>query len=307
MKKLLVTLAVVGSLATGYGVIQYQANEKLAVEIDKQVTSFEEASGISINYHDASYSLLNNEVSIKDINFKDPEGEALANINEIIFEGYEADKISPYTFIDLKGLHLTESFISKTEHSTPEELLNARYDVSSSLKYDESTQMSDFDFSFVASDVATMTMALSMGSAKALMDVSLESQKMKQQGPLTMEQELQLQSKMMTALKMLQPKSFNFTFNNTGQFESVVEQQLAAVNLDKFSFIQQAQLQVDMLPMTDSQKEQVMNFVNGLSELSISMTLNNAKPMSEVAAQVMGLAQQPAALTELLNLQVQGR
>jgi hypothetical protein len=138
------------------------------------------------------------------------------------------------------------------------------------------------------------------------MDVSLESQKMQMDSPLTMEQELQLQSKMMMAMQELQPQSFNFSFNNKGQFESVVEQQLSAVQLDKLTFVQQAQMQVDMLPLDEDSKSELMNFVNGLNSLNISMQLDNNKAVSELAMEVSAVAQQPEKLAQLLNLKIKG-
>ena len=208
--------------------------------------------------------------------------------------------------MDLKGIRLAESLIKQAEQTTPAELLNASYDITSSLKYDESTGQSDFDLGFVAGKVAAMDMAVSFGNAQSFMEVSLESQKMQQQSQLTMEQELQLQSKIMTAMQALKPQSFSFTFNNKGQFDSVVEQQLSAVQLDKLSFVQQAQMQVDMLPLEEDYKMELMNFVNGLNSLSISMKLDEHKPISELAAQVMGIAQQPDKLAELFNLEIKG-
>ena len=306
MNKPLIAIAVVGTLAAGYGVAQYKINEKLTVEIEKQISTFTETSGFSVEYQDANYSIFNQAVSLTGINFTGPEGEALASINQLIIEGYEADKISPYTAMDLKGLRLAESLIKQAEQTTPAELLNASYDITSSLKYDESTGQSDFDLGFVAGKVAAMDMAFSFGNAQSFMEVSLESQKMQQQSQLTMEQELQLQSKMMTAMQALKPQSFSFTFNNKGQFDSVVEQQLSVVQLDKLSFVQQAQMQVDMLPLEEAYKMELMNFVNGLNSLSISMKLDEHKPVSELAAQVMGIAQQPDKLAELFNLEIKG-
>jgi hypothetical protein len=306
MKKPLIAIAVIGTIAAGYGVTQYKANEKLNDEIAKQISIFEETSGFTVDYKEANYSLLNKEVSLQDIQFKGPEGKDLATISHIIIEGYETDKISPYTAMDLKGLRFAQQLIDLAEPTTPAELLNASYDITSSLKYDEATGKSDFDIGFVAGEVAALDMAFSLGNSKTLMDVSLESQKMQAQSPLTMEQELQLQSKMMMAMQELQPQSFNFTFNNKGQFESVVEQQLAAVQLDKLTFVQQAQMQVDMLPLDDESKVELMNFVNGLNSLNISMQLDSNKAVSELAMEMAALAQQPEKLVQMLNLKVKG-
>lgn len=306
MKKPLIAIAVIGTIAAGYGVTQYKANEKLNDEIAKQISLFEESSGFTVDYKEANYSLLNKEVNLQDIKFKGPEGEDLATISQIIIEGYETDKISPYTAMDLKGLRFAQQLIDLAEPTTPTELLNASYDITSSLKYDEATGKSDFDIGFVAGEVAAMDMAFTLGNSKTLMDVSLESQKMQMDSPLTMEQELQLQSKMMMAMQELQPRSFNFSFNNKGQFESVVEQQLSAVQLDKLTFVQQAQMQVDMLPLDEASKVELMNFVNGLNSLNISMQLDNNKAVSELAMEVSAVAQQPEKLAQLLNLKIKG-
>ncbi|MAD88746.1 MAG: hypothetical protein CMK64_03510 [Pseudoalteromonas sp.] len=306
MKKPLIAIAVIGTIAAGYGVTQYKANEKLNDEIAKQISLFEESSGFTVDYKEANYSLLNKEVNLQDIKFKGPEGEDLATISQIIIEGYETDKISPYTAMDLKGLRFAQQLIDLAEPTTPTELLNASYDITSSLKYDEATGKSDFDIGFVAGEVAAMEMAFTLGNSKTLMDVSLESQKMQMDSPLTMEQELQLQSKMMMAMQELQPQSFNFSFNNKGQFESVVEQQLSAVQLDKLTFVQQAQMQVDMLPLDEASKVELMNFVNGLNSLNISMQLDNNKAVSELAMEVSAVAQQPEKLAQLLNLKIKG-
>ena len=82
MKKPLIAIAVIGTIAAGYGVTQYKANEKLNNEIAKQISVFEETSGFSVDYKEANYSLLSQEVSLKDIQFKGPEGEDLAVINQ---------------------------------------------------------------------------------------------------------------------------------------------------------------------------------------------------------------------------------
>jgi len=306
MKKPLIAIAVIGTIAAGYGVTQYKANEKLNDEIAKQISLFEETSGFTVDYKEASYSLLNKEVSLQDIQFKGPEGEDLASINHIIIEGYETDKVSPYTAMDLKGLRFAQPLIAQAAQTTPEELLNASYDITSSLKYDEASGKSDFDIGFVAGNVASMDMAFTLGNSKSLMDVSLESQQMQSQSPLTMEQELQLQSKVMVAMQELQPQSFNFTFNNKGQFGSVVEKQLSAAQLDKLTFVQQAQMQVDMLPLDEASKVELMNFVNGLNSLNISMQLDNNKAVSELAMEVATMAQQPEKLVQLLNLKIKG-
>jgi hypothetical protein len=70
--------------------------------------------------------------------------------------------------------------------------------------------------------------------------------------------------------------------------------------------VQQAQMQVDMLPLDEASKVELMNFVNGLNSLNISMQLDNNKAVSELAMEVSAVAQQPEKLAQLLNLKIKG-
>lgn len=305
MKKLIITLGALGLGIGGYTAVQMYANKALSAEVDKIAVQLEKESQLKIDYQSAEVNLFTKDVELSNIGFTSQEGVLVAQIASFTLIGYETDKISEHTSAVVEGLTLTEQFKS-TSPETPKELLDATYDMQAMLNFDQATGESEFKMGFSASSVATMDFDFTVGNAQELMQVSLESYQLEQSKNPSVEAQLQLQSRMMMAMQQLQPSALNFKFSDKGQFKSVVEQQVAAGKMDMLSFQQQAQMQVDMLPLNDEAKQQMMQFVTGLSDLSISMKLGDALSFTAFSVKVSELADQPDELAKLLNLKVLG-
>ncbi|MEZ7208600.1 DUF945 family protein [Pseudoalteromonas sp. DY56-GL79] len=307
MNKSTLAVAVVVLAGAGYVGANYYVNEQVKQEITKQISSFEQQSGLTVSFANSSVDLFSRGVEITDLTISQPDEKiTLFTIDKLNIVGYEQDKISPYTELDLVGLKLAKEAAEYTQGMS-QELVNATYHLNTSLSYDEASGASEFAFASSAEGIVKSSFNAAFGNSKAFMDASLAASKIQSDTP-NLEQELQMQSQMMAAMQSLEFKSLAVNIDNAGTLPQLLESEIAQQGMSKADFqaIVAQQLQMMMLPAEI--QTAVNDFANGMESLAISVSVPQSQSMMALGQQLsMAMAQNPETLSELIEINASGK
>lgn len=307
MNKSTLAVAVVVLAGAGYVGANYYVNEQVKQEITKQIENFEQDSGLTVSFANSSVDLFTRGVEITDLTISQAdENIPMFTIEKLNIVGYEQDKISPYTELDLVGLKLAKEAAEFTQGMS-QELVNATYHLNTSLSYDEASGASEFAFASSAEGIVKSSFNAAFGNSKAFMDASLAASKIQSDTP-NLEQELQMQSQMMAAMQSLEFKSLAVNIDNAGTLPQLLESEIAQQGMSKADFqaIVAQQLQMMMLPAEI--QTAVNDFANGMESLAISVSVPQSQSMMALGQQLsMAMAQNPETLSELIEINASGK
>ena len=309
MKKLIIAAAIIAAGVGGVSYVNYVATQEVRAEVDKQLAMVSEQTGATFKYAGLSASVISKSVEITSMEVISPEGESVANVQSIEVKGYETDKISPHTSLDVKNLTLSKDFIATLPADTNAILASASYNLHSSLDYNEESGESDMVVKLNAQDVVSFNMDLGLANSKPLMDTSLAmSKEQKQAGdtPLTYEQQLQQQTRMMQAMSKLEPRNASFVINNQGKLKDLLESELSKQGMTIEQMQAMLAQQLEQAPVTEEIANALTSFASGLNSLTVSAKLPEGQTMMEVNQQLMMLAGKPEELVKFINLEVKG-
>jgi len=309
MKKLIIAAAIIAAGVGGVSYANYVATQEVRVEVDKQLAMVSEQTGATFKYAGLSASVISKSVEITSMEVISPEGESVANVQSIEVKGYETDKISPHTSLDVKNLTLSKDFIATLPADTNAILASASYNLHSSLDYNEESGESDMVVQLNAKDVISFNMDIGLANSKPLMDTSLAmSKEQKQAGdtPLTYEQQLQQQTRMMQAMSKLEPRNASFVINNQGKLKELLESELSKQGMTIEQMQAMLAQQLEQAPVTEEIANALTSFASGLNSLTVSAKLPEGQTMMEVNQQLMMLAGKPEELVKFINLEVKG-
>ncbi|KAF7779623.1 hypothetical protein PMAN_a0533 [Pseudoalteromonas marina] len=309
MKKLIIAAAIIAAGVGGVSYANYVATQEVRVEVDKQLAMVSEQTGATFKYAGLSASVISKSVEITSMEVISPEGESVANVQSIEVKGYETDKISPHTSLDVKNLTLSKDFIATLPADTNAILASASYNLHSSLDYNEESGESDMVVKLNAKDVISFNMDIGLANSKPLMDTSLAmSKEQKQAGdtPLTYEQQLQQQTRMMQAMSKLEPRNASFVINNQGKLKELLESELSKQGMTIEQMQAMLAQQLEQAPVTEEIANALTSFASGLNSLTVSAKLPEGQTMMEVNQQLMMLAGKPEELVKFINLEVKG-
>ena len=309
MKKLIIAAAIIAAGVGGVSYANYVATQEVRAEVDKQLAMVSEQTGATFKYAGLSASVISKSVEITSMEVISPEGESVANVQSIEVKGYETDKISPHTSLDVKNLTLSKDFIATLPADTNAILASASYNLHSSLDYNEESGESDMVVKLNAKDVVSFNMDLGLANSKPLMDTSLAmSKEQKEAGdtPLTYEQQLQQQTRMMQAMSKLEPRNASFVINNQGKLKELLESELSKQGMTIEQMQAMLAQQLEQAPVTEEIANALTSFASGLNSLTVSAKLPEGQTMMEVNQQLMMLAGKPEELVKFINLEVKG-
>ena len=309
MKKLIIAAAIIAAGVGGVSYANYVATQEVRAEVDKQLAMVSEQTGATFKYAGLSASVISKSVEITNMEVISPEGESVANVQSIEVKGYETDKISPHTSLDVKNLTLSKDFIATLPADTNAILASASYNLHSSLDYNEESGESDMVVKLNAKDVISFNMDIGLANSKPLMDTSLAmSKEQKQAGdtPLTYEQQLQQQTRMMQAMSKLEPRNASFVINNQGKLKELLESELSKQGMTIEQMQAMLAQQLEQAPVTEEIANALTSFASGLNSLTVSAKLPEGQTMMEVNQQLMMLAGKPEELVKFINLEVKG-
>ena len=309
MKKLIIAAAIIAAGVGGVSYANYVATQEVRAEVDKQLAMVSEQTGATFKYAGLSASVISKSVEITSMEVISPEGESVANVQSIEVKGYETDKISPHTSLDVKNLTLSKDFIATLPADTNAILASASYNLHSSLDYNEESGESDMVVKLNAKDVISFNMDIGLANSKPLMDTSLAmSKEQKQAGdtPLTYEQQLQQQTRMMQAMSKLEPRNASFVINNQGKLKELLESELSKQSMTIEQMQAMLAQQLEQAPVTEEIANALTSFASGLNSLTVSAKLPEGQTMMEVNQQLMMLAGKPEELVKFINLEVKG-
>jgi hypothetical protein len=236
--------------------------------------------------------------------------EAIATIDTIEVSGYEQDSIPPHTGFVMTNFRFSDDFLAQLPQNANNKLASTSYNVKSSLDYNKDSGDSAFAVNVTANEVADVHFNLGLAKSTPLMEASLAISKMQnstQNGQLTLEQQLQQQSKMMAAMSQLEPRSISLSVADEGELKAVVESFLQAQGMTHEQFQQVVAMQLQQAPVSTDLETAITNFAQGLSSFSVSANLPEGQSMMQINQQIMALMGQPEELAKFINLQASGK
>lgn len=331
MKKLIVASVMTGTIIAG-GFLQHSANKQLIAVLDHQIATTQAESGIEICYDQASISLFTGEVQVSNLSIHDPaiaqtvsiehlslqNSDADANLLslngkfhaiQVKFETEQGEPIAEARTIRIEGdgdsTHYTvvmEDIALANDFGfmcLPESLQNTRYDLASSIIYDEQSQAVDMQLTVSANHIANMNVGLSIANSGELMALFHQFE----QQPLAMQNMhmVDFESEVALLSLQLQPKTFNLSLNNEGGLAA-----LARPNGEPSFWLAQAQKVLDYNILSDDNAEALDRFVNGLRSLSIQVTSEQQMSLAELSGRLL-YATDTQSLSKLLSLHIQGQ
>lgn len=304
MKKSTIMLALGGVMSAAVVGAHIYANQQAELVIEQQITQFAEQSDMLIEYQGTSYNLFTNTVKVQSLVVKDAtEQQALLNIGEFSLQGYEADKISDFTEVKLTNVTLSPAIAAELEQQSTA-LAGTHFALTSSMRYDEHSGDSQFKSAIEAAGVVGLEFNFDIGNSAELMSTSLE---MQQQGAeMTLEQELQMQSKLLSAIQSLEPQKLTFAIDGQPKLELLVTELLTSKGLTKEQFQQMLTMQLAQVPVSEEAKQGLSGFAAGLNALEVNVSLDEAMDFNAFSQQVQSLAADPEALEKFLNLKITG-
>ncbi|MBE0369368.1 hypothetical protein [Pseudoalteromonas aurantia] len=306
MKKSVIMLLVTGALAAGYVALQSHMNQVVDEKLQTQLAIAVGDSGMQFDYADASVNMFNGNIVVNGLMVSDPQGVSAFGIDEIVLIGYEEESISEFTQVNIHGFSLFEA-IKNNSLDTPKPLLDAKYDFSTSLAFDAETGYSQLKLALAAHNIAQFDFDMELNNSGPLMDVSFDMQKQQSVAALTVEEQLQIQTRLMGAMQQLAPKSLQLQIENKGQLAQLLSDQVAMAGLDQVSFENMLQMQLTQAPLPQIAKDAIVAFAQGKESLRVSVSLPGDSDIQTVSQHVMSLAGQPEELAKLMNLEVHGK
>ncbi|KAF7788253.1 hypothetical protein PRUB_a2867 [Pseudoalteromonas rubra] len=303
MKKSTIMLAVAGVLSAAVVGAHFYANQQAELVVQEQITQFAEQSELLIEHQGSSYNLFTNTIKVQSLEIKDAaEQQVLLNIGEFSLQGYEADKVSEFTEVKLANVTFSPVLAAELEQQSAT-LAGTSYALTSSLRYNPDNGNSQFKSSVEADGVVGVEFNFDLGNSADLMATSLE---MQQSTEMTLEQELQMQSKLISAVQSLQPQTLTFAIAGQPKLDALVTELLANQGLSKEQFQQMLTMQLAQVPVSEEAKQGLSGFAAGLNALEVNVSLDEAMDFNAFSQQVQSLAADPEALEKFLNLKITG-
>ena len=310
MKKLIIA-SVVAAAVGGVAYANYAVTQEVKTVVDQQMSALSTQSGVDITYSDISASVFDSSMELSGIKVQSLDSnEAIATIDTIEVSGYEQDSIPPHTGFVMTNFRFSDDFLAQLPQNANNKLASTSYNVKSSLDYNKDSGDSAFAVNVTANEVADVHFNLGLAKSTPLMEASLAISKMQnstQNGQLTLEQQLQQQSKMMAAMSQLEPRSISLSVADEGELKAVVESFLQAQGMTHEQFQQVVAMQLQQAPVSTDLETAITNFAQGLSSLSVSANLPEGQSMMQINQQIMALMGQPEELAKFINLQASGK
>lgn len=310
MKKLIIA-AVVAAAVGGVAYANYAVTQEVKTVVDQQLSALSTQSGVDITYSDISASVFDSSMELSGIKVQSLDSnEAIATIDTIEVSGYEQDSIPPHTGFVMTNFRFSDDFLAQLPQNANNKLASTSYNVKSSLDYNKDSGDSAFAVNVTANEVADVHFNLGLAKSTPLMEASLAISKIQnstQNGQLTLEQQLQQQSKMMAAMSQLEPRSISLSVADEGELKAVVESFLQAQGMTHEQFQQVVAMQLQQAPVSTDLETAITNFAQGLSSFSVSANLPEGQSMMQINQQIMALMGQPEELAKFINLQASGK
>ncbi|CAH9053090.1 hypothetical protein PSECIP111951_00751 [Pseudoalteromonas holothuriae] len=293
-----VFLVVLGAGLVAYGIAQHLVNKNVTTELAQQLASIQQQSGIEISYGSIDASILQDTVSVHNVVIKDALARKVISIEQASLQGYQSDKISEFTQVQLNGIRLSEQAKQQVSH-IPALLLDTDFDFVSSVAYDHSVGLSELKASWVARDIIAATLLLQVNNTQ---DFMTASQSLRQQPD-----DLVAQGALMDALQNVEPRMLHFKLENQGQLPALLERLLLVSGLNKLNFYQLLETRLEKITIAQRSKKALLGFAKGLQRLEVSAQLPCGTRAADFSQQLAILNTQPEALAEYINLSMTGQ
>ncbi|NOU51598.1 hypothetical protein HG263_13770 [Pseudoalteromonas sp. JBTF-M23] len=287
-----------------YGTIQYWVNKTVATELDRKLTAIEQQRGVKVNYGSLDAGLLQDKVTLQGVIVEDALQRQIVSAKQVSLEGYQSSEISELTKVTFHGVKLSE-FAKRQVTDVPFLLLDSQIDFTSSVSFERSTSKSEISAYFAARDILAVSLSIQMHNMTPLMEASHHL--MLQPSDTGPAQLSALQSKAQEAFKLAQLHGMQLSVENQGQLRQLFTQLLLRSGLDRVSFYQMLETQLDGAQMAQRSKTAVLAFAHGLQRLDMSLQPPKGTSMGVLSEQIDMLKGEPEVFADYVNLQIKGQ
>ncbi len=304
MKKLLFVVAL-GALAVGgYSYANYYVSKEARKDVDKQLLQFHAQTGVDVRYDELTTDLFNQSISLGSVTVNDPEGNHIADVASIEMQGFNPEKVSDYSRFAINDLTFKGAALEGMK-----ELDGEKIDLVTEFKYSESNGDADAKTVINAGKIANIKFDFAMTNSQQLMALSEQLNKMAQQadnGQANLQQQLALQSQLMTAMTTIVPKSMSFELNNNGKLKGILERLVAEQGMTFEQFQMQAQQQLSMSPAPARLRDAALGFIDGTEQFKVSVSLPEGTSVAQINQKMMTMMGDPEELANYFNLEASG-
>ncbi len=304
MKKLLLVVALGGIAFGGYSYANYYMGKEARKDVDKQLLQFHAQTGVDVRYGELKTDLFTQSISLGDVTVNDPEGNHIADVASIDMQGFSPVKVSDYSRLAINDLTFKGVAIEGMQ-----ELNGEKIDLVTEFKYSEANGDADAKTVINAGKIADIKFDFAMTNSQQLMALSEQLNEMAQQadsGQPNLQQQLALQSQLMTAMTTIMPKSMSFELKNNGKLKGMIERLVAEQGMTFEQFQMQAQQQLSMSPAPARLRDAALGFIDGTEQFKVSVSLPEGTSVAQINQKMMTMMGDPEELANFFNLEATG-
>ncbi|WP_105257776.1 hypothetical protein [Pseudoalteromonas sp. T1lg88] len=302
MKRLLIVAALGAMAFGGYSYANYYVSKEARKDVDDYLLQLQAQTGLDVRYKEISSNLFNQSLELNRVVVKGPDGVQFADIDSIELAGFNPMQASDNTRMAINNMTFMGPVVVEMQ-----ELDGERINVVSEFNYSADNGDADTKTVINAGKLADVEFSFAMTNSQSLMALRQQFEELEQNGQGNLQQQLALQSQLMTAMTELVPKSFSFKLDNNGKLKDLIQRVIAEQGLTYEQFQQQAQQHLSMSPAPQTLRDAALGFIEGTEQFKVSVSLPEGTTVAQVNEQMMTLMGHPEELAKYFNLKASGK
>ncbi|MFY8274226.1 hypothetical protein AAEU32_08875 [Pseudoalteromonas sp. SSDWG2] len=304
MKKIIAVVALGAVAFGGYSYANYYVSKEARKDVDKQLLDLHAQTGLDVRYQELSTDLFNKGVALESVVVNSVEGDKIADIARVEMVGFDPQKVTEHARFTIDGMTLQGAALEGLEDLEGEQI-----NLITEFNYQQSNGDADAQTVIEAGNIADIKFNFAMTNSQELMALSEQLNaiaEQEQNGQATMQQQLVLQSQLMTAMMNLVPKSMSFELKNKGKLKDILERTVTAQGMTLEQFQMHAQQQLSVSPAPVVLREAALGFINGTEQFSVSVTVPEQTTVAQLNQKIIAMAD-PEELAKYFDLQATGK
>ncbi|MEM0513903.1 hypothetical protein WCN91_00355 [Pseudoalteromonas sp. YIC-827] len=302
MKRLLIVAGLGVMTFGGYSYANYYVSKEARKDVDDYLLQLQAQTGLDVRYKEISSNFFNQSLALNTVALKGPDGVQFADIGSIELAGFYPVQPSDHTRMAIKDMTFMGPMVVNIQ-----ELEGERINVVSEFNYSAANGDADAKTVINAGKLADVELRFAMTNSQALMGLHQQFEELDKKGRGNLQQQLALQSQLMTAMTEVVPKSFSFKLDNNGKLKDLIQRVVAEQGMTYEQFQQQMQQHINMSPTPQGLRDAALGFIEGTEQFKVSMALPEGTTVAQVNEQMMSLMGQPEELAKYFNLKASGK
>ena len=205
MKRLLIVAGLGVMTFGGYSYANYYVSKEARKDVDDYLLQLQAQTGLDVRYKEISSNFFNQSLALNTVALKGPDGVQFADIGSIELASFYPVQPSDHTRMAIKDMTFMGPMVVNIQ-----ELEGERINVVSEFNYSAANGDADAKTVINAGKLADVELRFAMTNSQALMGLHQQFEELDKKGRGNLQQQLALQSQLMTAMTEVVPKSFSF-------------------------------------------------------------------------------------------------